>query len=123
MLIHFLITYLQLPDIITRKINSKTIPAFCNILKSASWSNVIKEENPKLAFDNFFELINSARDISFPEVCTKSKPLKFTHSPWMTPGLKISQIQKEKLFANKLRNPSVSNTDKFKSYNKIYNKL
>ena len=65
----------QLPDIITRKINSKTIPAFCNILKSASWSNVIKEENPKLAFDNFFELINSARDISFPEVCTKSKPL------------------------------------------------
>ena len=44
----------QLPDTVTRKINSKTIPAFCSILKSASWSNVIKEENPKLAFNNLF---------------------------------------------------------------------
>ena len=41
----------------------------------------------------------------------------------MTPGLKISQIQKEKLFAKKLRNPSASNIGNFKTYNQIYNKL
>ena len=41
----------------------------------------------------------------------------------MSNGLKISQEQKEKLFAKKLRYPSKSNTDKFKLYNKVYNKL
>ena len=57
-----------MPEINTRKINSTTIPAFCKLIKSASWQNVIYEENPKLAFDNFFETFNSVRDISFPEI-------------------------------------------------------
>ena len=38
---------IQFPDKITRKINSNTIPAFCNLLKTTSWSNVINEPEPK----------------------------------------------------------------------------
>ena len=38
----------QLPDRNTRKINTKTIPAFCKILRSTSWGNVTSEENLKL---------------------------------------------------------------------------
>ena len=77
----------QLPDKYTRKINSKTIPAFCELLKSASWKNVINEENPNIAFDNFFEIINESRDISFPSIKAKQKPNKLKHSPWMSSGL------------------------------------
>ena len=71
----------QLPDNITRKIDSKTIPAFCKLLKSTSWSNVLSEQDPKIAFSNFFQKIDSARDLAFPEIKVKSKPIKFKHNP------------------------------------------
>ena len=54
----------QLPEKITRKINTKTIPAFCNLLKSTSWNTVTNETNPKSAFSNFFEILDSARNIA-----------------------------------------------------------
>ena len=111
------------PDKITRKINSTTIPVFCNLLKSVSWSNVLNENNPEQAFGNFFEKINSVRDISFPEIKVKSNFQRFKHSPWMSYGLKISQKQKEKLFAKKIKHPNENNIAKFKIYNKLYNKL
>jgi hypothetical protein len=104
---HFPVFYIEdnkhkktlLPDKITRKINQDTIPAFCNILKSTKWTNVTNEENPKLAFNNFFDIFNSARDVAFPEVKVKQKAVQFSHSPWMSKGLMISQKRKEKLFA------------------------
>ena len=113
----------ELPDKLTRKINSKTIPAFCDLLKSASWRNVTNENNPETSFDNFFETLNSIRDLSFPEIKVKSRQIKFKHSPWMTNGLKISQKQKEKLFSKKIKCPNELNLQKFKIYNKLYNKL
>ena len=113
----------ELPDTLTRKINSKTIPAFCDLLKSASWRNVTNENNPEISFNNFFETLNSIRDISFPEIKVKSRQIKFKHSPWMTNGLKISQKQKEKLFSKKIKFPNELNLQKFKNYNKLYNKL
>ena len=113
----------QLPDKYTRKINSKTIPSFCDLLKSASWQSVIKEENPKLAFENFFEIINESRDICFPMTKIDQKPKKLKHSPWMSSGLKISQKRKAKLFNKKVKKPTLQNTELFKTYNTIYNKL
>ena len=81
----------QLPDKVTRKIIPNTIPAFCKLLQSTKWTSVIGQQNPKIAFDNFFEKINSARDIVFPEVRIKQRLNKFHHSPWMSKGLIISQ--------------------------------
>ena len=114
---------IEIAEKISRKINSKTIPAFCNILKSAKWQSITNEANPAIAFENFFEIFNSARDIAFPVIKIKPKPIKFKHSPWMTPGLKISQKTKEKLFTKKLKRPSEQNLLKFRDYNKMYNKL
>ena len=113
----------DLPEKITRHINSKTIPGFCKLLKSTSWSNVLSQQDPKIAFENFFELFNSARDLSFPEVKVKIKPTRFKHNPWMSKGLKTSQKRKEKLFAKKLKCPNKTNFDNFQIYNKLYNKI
>ena len=113
----------EISEKIVRKINNKTIPAFCNLLKSASWQSITTVTNPKIAFDNFFDIINSARDIAFPILKIKPKPIKFKHSPWMTDGLKISQQTKEKLFSKKMICPSQLNIDKLKNYNTLYNKL
>ena len=54
-----------------------TIEAFTKLLKSTSWSNVLNQTNPKLAFENFFEKFNLARDISFPEVKVKQKSVRY----------------------------------------------
>ena len=78
---HFPVFYIEdnkhnktlLPDKITRKINQDTITAFYNILKSTKWTNVLNEENPKLAFNNFFDIFTSARDVAFPEVKVRQK--------------------------------------------------
>ena len=113
----------DLPDRITRKIDSKSIPGFCKLLKSTSWSNVLNQQNPKVAFDNFFEIYYSARDISFPEVKVKHKSKKFKHNPWMSQGLIKSQKREEKLFAKKVKYPTRDNIEIFKLYNTVYNKV
>ena len=76
-----------------------------------------------MAFDTFFDIFNSARDVAFPEIKVKQKPMKISHSPWMTKGLRVSQKRKEKLFAKKVKKPSDVNKLHFKNYNTIYNKL
>ena len=113
----------QLPDKITRKINSKTIPAFCNLLKSTSWSNVINKPDPKNAFSNFFQIIDSGRDLAFPEIRVKQKTIKFKHNPWMSRGLKISKKRKDILFARKVKHSCDKNLNEYKIYNQLYNKV
>ena len=114
---------MHLPDMITRKINKTTIPGFCNLLKSANWSNVINELDPQIAFSNFFKTMDSIHDLAFPEIKMKSRPIKFKHNPWMSSGLKVSKKRKDALFAKKVKCPSDNNIDIFKVYNKLYNKV
>ena len=77
------------PEMSRRNINNKTISSFCNLLKSTSWLNIITDKTPKTAFDSFFEKISAAVDESFPLIKVKPKPIRFSHSPWMTAGLFI----------------------------------
>ena len=46
-------------------------------MKSTTWTKVLNEKTPKLAYDTFFEIFNSARDLAFPEIIVKQKPAKF----------------------------------------------
>ena len=59
----------------TRLINDETIPGFENLLRTAPWDCVMKDD-PKVAFDNFFEIIGNARDAAFPEVEITPKSAK-----------------------------------------------
>ena len=105
----------------SRIINEETIPGYENILKTAPWGNVIKDE-PKLAFDNFFQILDDSRDVAFPEVNVKPKPSLSFRSPWMSIGLLISSKTKTKLFSKKIKKPSQLNDVKFKTYNNLFNK-
>ena len=71
----------ELPERIIRKINEKTIPSFCKLLRETSWSSVLNQPDPKLAFECFFEKFYSARDIAFPEVNRKQKSVRFKSFP------------------------------------------
>ena len=77
----------------TRIINEKTIPGYENILKTAPWGNVVKDD-PKSSFDCFFQIISDAVDVAFPEVEVKPKISSSFRSPWMTPGMIISSKNK-----------------------------
>ena len=108
----------------TRKIDEISTKSFCELLKTAPFKRRVTDiQNPENAFDNFFEIINEARDLAFPETEIKPKKDKIKHSPWMTQGLLVSLKQKQKLFSLKLRKPTESNIAKFKSYNSLYNKI
>ena len=102
-------------------INEKTIPAYENILKSAPWGSIYKD-NPKSSFDSFFEILSNAGDLAFPEVDVKPKTSSSFRNPWMSGGLLISSQTKNKLFRKKLNSPSPSNIKKFQTFNNLFNK-
>ena len=74
----------------TRKINNDSLDAFGRLLGTYSWSSVIQEKEPENAFSNFFSILEEAKNIAFPEITIKPKKKKWSHDPWMTPGLLIS---------------------------------
>ena len=85
-----------------RKINSNTIPAFEKLLTSTSWDSVMKENRPDHSYSNFFDIIDNAVNLSFPEVTTKLNTDSTPLNPWMSQGLMISRKHKEKLFSKKI---------------------
>ena len=106
-----------------RIINEKTIPAFSKLLKETAWQDVLLDTEPESAFNSFFSKIDAARDLAFPEILIKPRKNQIIHNVWMTPGLLISCKTKSKLFSQKIKNPTLENQLKFKTFNSIYNKL
>ena len=105
----------------TRLINDQTVPGFEKLLKSAPWDSV-KRDDPKITFDNFFEIIGNASDVAFPEVLVKPKSVKSFRNPWMSSGLLKSSQTKNRLFSKFKHKPSLTNSQAFKDYNAIFNK-
>ena len=105
----------QVTSIKTRKINNTTIPPFLELIKSKDWSSITDNNDPENAFESYFNIVNAAVDISFPETTIKIKPENITFSPWMTPGLLTSSKTKQKLFNKKVKYPSNQNKLKFSS--------
>ena len=106
-----------------RKINDTTIPHFESQLRSAQWENILNENRPEYAFNNFFEVLRNSVDSAFPETKTKVSHKNIPLNPWMTPALMISRKQKDKLFSKKIRKPTPNNKINFQNYNKMYKKL
>ena len=105
----------------TRIINENTIPGYEQLLKSAPWTSIYKD-NPKSSFDSFFQIIGEAGNLAFPEVDVRPKNSSSFQNPWMSKGLLISSKTKNKLFSKKVRNPSLLNISNFQAYNVLFNK-
>ena len=72
----------QIPtSYLTRLINKESIESFENILRPYNWVNILDEENPEIAYSNFFNILEGARDMAFPEVMIKPTKNKFSHEP------------------------------------------
>ena len=90
----------------TRKINPGTEASFLNLISSKSWQDITNENRPNVAFGNFFNTIDAAAELSFPETEVNVKSKRLTYAQWMTVGLITSRYKKEKVFSLKVRNPT-----------------
>ena len=78
-------------NISSRKINSKTIPIFDNLLQNTNWDNVVNENNPQDAFNNFFGKISVCVDQAFPLSVQNTKSKFLPIKPWMSSALLVSR--------------------------------
>ena len=60
----------------TYQINKETTETLKNLLSSTNWENVTNDYNHVTASDNFFNILNSATELSFPIKMVKPKKLK-----------------------------------------------
>jgi len=98
---------------LTRKIDSNTIKNFVYLLSCENWKNVFMEEDVNIIYNNFINTYIRIFYTSFPLVKIKnSQNLK----PWLTKGIKISFLNKRRLYL-KYRN---SNNPTFKTHYKRY---
>ena len=103
-----------------RKITSNNKEIFKSKLENLNWDNVMYNQDPMSACDNFFNNITKAYENSFPEKIISLSKKSLFKSPWMTAGLLSSRKKKQKLYCKKTRKPTVDNIKTFKNYNSIY---
>ena len=113
----------SISNILKRSFSQKNIDYFNNILSTTDFNIVLNETCPNIAYDTFSKIYQNTYNIAFP-LKQYVIPRKFIKkSPWMSKGLIKSSLTKSKLLKKKLATPSVDNTDKYKKYYDIYNKL
>ena len=75
------------------------------------------------AYDKFMLLYKVAFERAFPLRKVELKKKYIKREPWITAGLLESSRNKAKLFTKKLKIPTEHNINKFKDYNKLFNKI
>jgi hypothetical protein len=111
-----ILTFLNLPNfvpkkssIISRKINDLTINNFILLYSYENWDNVFQDKDVNLLFNNFLNTYLRIFYTCFPE--TKRKLDTNTTKPWLNFGIRVSCINKRKLYLlyRKSKNPRHKN--------------
>ena len=128
---HF-INFQQLPSlnqkdkqklITNRKFNAANIERFKLLLGGTCWQNVLNSNETDAAFDVFWTEFSGMYEICFPLTTTKFNRNIHRINGFMTPGLLISRITKNKLHKQSLIEPSPVKVNKFKTYRNLFNTL
>ena len=98
----------------------ENINIFKEKLNTSDFTPVMELQCVNASYNKFMELYMDAYNASFP-LQNKNKYRK--QSPWITKGLIYSSITKSKLLRKKLQKPTSENTQKYKKFSQIYNKL
>ena len=119
----------KMPDPPTRSFSKTNISTYLKLIKSTNFSissltdtaSPVDDDVVKGHFDNFFQLITEAAELSFPLKPFKGKK-HHSNSPWMSKGLLVSAKTKRVLFLTKLKDPSPQSREAFSTFNKLFNK-
>jgi hypothetical protein len=62
-------------------------------------------DNVQDQYDQFLELFTTLYDISFPIITFKANKNYYRMNPWMTKGLLVSRLRKNKLCHDSIKHP------------------
>ena len=108
--------------IIKRAINDNKIDSFRENLSRVDWSHVFNNDNANEAYNIFLSTFLRIYDCTFQKEIFEIKA-KTRRSPWMTKGLIRSSKIKQRLYNKLLKNRSVNNEDRYKTYKNLFEKL
>ena len=91
-----------------RKVDNNTIRHFVHLLSYENWENVFLEENINIICNNFINTYLRILHASFPFVRVRNLQ---NSKPWLTKGIKISCLNKRRLYLN-YRNSNNTNLKK-----------
>ena len=108
----------------TRQLNECNILKFRNLLAKADYTSVLSAIDPNEAYNNFMQIYKSLFEISCPVKTTKINNKYIKREPWITSGLLVSSINKDKLLRRKLHKPNMEREreNAYRAYCRIYNK-
>ena len=86
-----------------REINDKSIVYFKSFLSIVDWKDVLNENWPNNAYNEFLSIFLGLYNEAFPEQKINIKR-KICNNPWMTKGLVKPSKNKQRLYQNFLKN-------------------
>ena len=106
--------------IYSRNITDEKIENFNTLLRNIEWDNVLREEHPETAFNNFLLKFNEIHELIFP--IQKIRINKNIHKveKFMTNGLLKCRAKKFSLSSLSIKNPTLENISKYHLYRNIY---
>ena len=104
-----------------RQYSKQNLEKFHEKLKDCDWSSVYCETDAQRAYTLFNDVFSQIYNRSFP---IKRKKIGYKdRKPWLTEALKISIKEKNRLYIQYKRTPSVVNKDKYRGYRESLLKL
>lgn len=99
-----------------RNYSSGKMTVFREELLKCDWSEVLKEENVDIAYNNFTSILSLLSNIIFTY-----KTVSASSHSWMTQGIRVSSSNKRKMYLQKIRGEISS--ERYRTYSKILKKV
>jgi hypothetical protein len=109
--------------ILTRQCTLNNMTRLQNDLKNLNWADVTSCNEVDVCYDLFWDKFKLLYDLHLPLKTVKFNKNCHKISGFMTNGLLISRRKKDDLYKKHITSPSQSNTDRYRSYRNLYNKL
>ena len=106
-----------------RQMKTEDISTFNNLLANAAYSSILLADCPNYAYHSFMEIYTNAFNQACPVKSNKTPKKYIKREPWVTNGILTSSITKSKLLKKKLKKPTKQNTNAFKKYCMIFDKV
>jgi hypothetical protein len=97
-----------------RIFSEQNIQKFQNTLTEANWTSVLEETNVTASYNEFIERLTNIFNQSFPLVKQSRQSAK--NKTWITPAIKVSIRQKNRLYKKHLSSNSAANESAYKKY-------
>jgi exonuclease III len=107
----------------SRNTSMQNIEKFKDKLSQTSWQETISAIDPQASFNVFHKIFQKLHEDTFPLKEYRFNKNINKNEKWITDGLLVSRIHKQRLFSLCTLKPSIVNTNNYKSYRNLYNKL